>query len=260
MKIVIITQDDQFVIPQNIQRIIDLPGVQVARILILNIKGSLSNRKLWFAKGFGLWQSMKMVLLIVWSKILDVLDRLTGFKKFSNRRSISAIAVKYRISLRIIKDPNSSDILDMLRATIPDLIVSFSAPCVFKPELLNIPKFGCINLHCSYLPKYAGLLPSFWVLFKGERETGATVHYMDERIDNGTILMQEIVPIDPGISMFALIKKTKNIGGQLVAKVITKLQQGSLPTIPNNSYEGTYYSWPTIEEMREFRKHGGCLI
>lgn len=260
MKIVIISQDDQFVIPQNIQRLIALLDVNVAEILIIDVKGALSNRKLWFARGFGFWQSTKMALLILWYRILDVLDRVTNYKMMANRRSILAVANKHGIPLRFIRNPNSIDILNRLRAIAPDLIVSYSAPSVFKPALLSIPSRGCINLHCSLLPKYAGLLPSFWVLFKGERETGATVHFMDDRIDNGAILMQEVVLIAPGMSMFELIKKTKAVGGQLIVKVVTSLQQGSLPSVPNNSNEGFYYSWPTIEEMRTFRKNGGCLI
>ena len=61
---------------------------------------------------------------------------------------------------------------------------------IFKKELLKIPRYGCINLHCSILPKYAGLLPSFWTIYNKEEKIGSTVHYMDDKIDNGAILGQ----------------------------------------------------------------------
>lgn len=260
MKIVIITQEDMFVIPANIQRLIEDPKVTIAEILITDVKGTLSNRKFWFVRGFGLWQSAKMALLIFWTKIINLFDRVTHYKVMSKRSSILAVAEKYLIPLRFISDPNSAYTLNRLKEIAPDLIVSFSAPSVFKPALLSIPKLGCVNLHCSLLPKYAGLLPSFWVLFKEEKKTGATVHYMDDRIDNGEIIIQEVVSIDPSMSMYDVIRKTKTVGGQLMVKVVNSLQHGSLPTTPNNTEEGSYYSWPSIEEMQSFRKNGGRLI
>ena len=65
-------------------------------------------------------------------------------------------------------------------------------------------------MHCSLLPKYSGILPSFWTLFNDEKETGATVHYMDDEIDNGDILGQKSVKILKTDSMFDIIKRTKN--------------------------------------------------
>lgn len=260
MKIVIITQEDMFVIPANIQRLIEEPKVTIEEILITDIKGALTNRKFWFVQGFGFWQSAKMALLIFWTKIINLFDRVTRYKVMSKRRSILTVADKYLIPLRFIRDPNTLDTLNRLKEIAPDLIVSYSAPSVFKPALLSIPRFGCINLHCSLLPKYAGLLPSFWVLFKGENKTGATVHYMDDRIDNGKIIIQEVVSIDPSMSMYDVIRKTKTVGGQLMVKVVNSLQHGLLPTEPNNAEEGSYYSWPSIEEMKSFRKKGGRLI
>lgn len=260
MKIVIITQDENFVIPINIQKIIDLDDVLVEEIIIVDSRGSLINRKILFLKGFGFYQFTKMAFLIFMNKFLDMFDKLTNYKIATYRRSISAVAKKNNIPLRVVLDPNLEDTLTRLKVLSPDLIVSYSAPCVFKLNLLCIARIGCINLHCSYLPQYAGLLPSFWVLFNGENETGVTVHYMDDLIDNGAILMQEAVQIDQGMSMYRLIRKTKTVGGQLIAKVITKLQHGSLPVIPNNSNDGSYYTWPSIEEMRKFRKNGGRLI
>ena len=141
-----------------------------------------------------------------------------------------------------------------------DLIVSFSAPCIFSDELLNVPKFGCINLHCSELPKYSGLLPSFWVLYETSKYTGATVHRMDDKIDNGKILGQIRTPVSENTSMFEIIKRTKADGGQLMLSVINDILDGSVRETDNKISHENYRSWPTVAQIREFRKNGGRLI
>ena len=100
------------------------------------------------------------------------------------------------------------------------MLISFSAPIVFKEKLLKTPSNGCINLHCSLLPKYSGLMPSFWVLYKNEEFTGVSIHYMDSKIDNGKLLNQQIIKIPKGISIFNLLSLTKNTGGDLMCKTI----------------------------------------
>ena len=260
MKIVILTQDDHFFIPQNIKKIILLKDVEVLLIAVLNTKGSLMNRKCFFIKGYGLCQSVKMGMLLYKRKLEDMLDSIFHFRLFKIKRSIKAVASSNKIPFQIVDNPNSSGFIKQLKELSPDLIVSFSAPCVFKQELLSLPEWGCINLHCSWLPYYAGLMPNFWVLFNRDVKAGATVHYMDDRIDTGKIICQGEFDIPPNITMFELIKRTKRLGGQLVVEAIIKLQAGTLKLKENKSNEGSYHSWPSIKEMIRFRKNGGRFI
>lgn len=260
LRIVIITQPDLFVIPQNIQKVINCPSAEVIAVYAITSKSSLVNKKWMFIRGFGLFQSAKMAFIMAIAKGLDLLDivmkgRLPGYP-----RSIRAVAVKNNILYSAIDNPNGKEFMESVARMSPDLIISFSAPCVFKPALLAIPSMGCINLHCSYLPEYAGLLPSFWACFNGEKETGATVHYMDDKIDNGGILAQGKIQIDPGMSMFQLIRKTKKVGGDLMCRVLERIAAGQVETLPNDCSKGSYFSWPTVEQMLEFRRRGGRLV
>ena len=125
-------------------------------------------------------------------------------------------------------------ILEKLEILNLDVIISFSAPVVFKKRLLHASKLGCINLHCSYLPYYAVTFPSFWVLFKDEKFTGCTVHKMDTKIDNGDILMQKKVEINNDDTIFSLLNKTKSIGGELMIEVIEELRENNLKPIKNH--------------------------
>jgi methionyl-tRNA formyltransferase len=260
MKIAIITQEDHFVIPQNVEKILVLDDVEVVLMATIDAKGALTNRKSFFARGFGLGQAGHLGWRLMRMKCLDALDGLLAHQLPGRKRSIRAVARKHRIPFSRIADPNAAAFLKRLQGLQVDLVVSLSAPCVFGPELLAVPIHGCINLHCSLLPRFAGLLPSFWVLYHGETVTGATVHYMDSKIDNGSILGQVRVAIEPGTTLFDLIQKTKAAGGDLMVEVIRRIQSGDVEPTPNRAEEGSYFSWPTIDQMRQFRRRGGRFV
>ncbi len=260
MRIAIITQEDRFVIPRNVQAVVDMTEVDLVKIISLDTSGAFQSRKSIFAKGFGFMQTLCMGQKILGANLYNLFDSVTGFRLGGRKRSVRAVARRNQITFEKLTGVGDAIFWNELRSLKLDLIVSFSAPCVFPPELLEIPRLGCINLHCSYLPSYAGLLPSFWALFYQEPETGVSVHYMDDKIDNGSILAQKRVSIDPGMSMFQLIKKTKLVGGNLVCDVIEQLQSGKVKPIPNSISDDCYFSWPTIEQMHEFRKRGGRLV
>lgn len=260
MKVVIITQEDSFAIPQNTEKVIKMKGVEVVAVCVLETTSSLVNKKSLFIKGFGWWQTIKMGMYFVTHKIHDVLDRITGTRLLNKRRSLKAVAQHYKIPFWVISNPNSKEFLQQLEDVHVDVVVSFSAPVVFKKDLLNLPTMGCINLHCSYLPMYSGVMPSFWVLYHQEKSTGATVHYMDDKIDNGSILGQVEVSIDSGSSMLDVIHKTKARGGDLTCKVLSDMMNNTLQVKENKLSEGNYFTWPTVEKMQSFKKKGGRLV
>lgn len=260
MKIVVFAQEDRWVIPRNIMRLTRVPGVRLLRVVSLDVKGSLVNKKSMFIQGFGWLQSSRMAIAMAWSRMLDLADCWTWWRLLRTPRSLRAAAAKCGAEWTSAGNPNDEAFLKDLRSLQPDLVVSFSAPCVFKPALLALPRLGCINLHCSLLPRFAGLLPSFWVLYHREEESGATIHYMDDKIDNGAILGQVRVPLRRGCTMFDVIRETKMVGGELMAEVVAKLSDGTVTSVPNAPGQGSYFSWPTVQQMREFRRSGGRLI
>lgn len=259
-KVAFITQEDSFVIPQNIERILRLPGVETQLIAVVDSSGSVINRKSVFIRGFGLLQSLRMGLALLWARMLNALDSIMGYRFLTRKRSAEAVARKNRIAFRTVHNANDEVFVKYIESLSLDLIVSYSCPSVFKQRLLQAPRLGCINLHCSVLPAYAGLLPSFWVLYYGEKEAGASIHYMDDRIDNGAILAQCRIPVPSGTTMFKLIRKTKAVGRELMAEVIEQFRNGTVKPVPNLLSDGSYFSWPTVEQMQEFRRRGGRLI
>lgn len=260
MKLIIITQEDSFAVPQNIEKIINLDFVTIQKVVNIDSSHSLVNQKSLFVKGFGLLQSAKMGVKVGINKVTDLLDGITSYKTSLPSKSLKSVAIKNNIEYQTIFNPNDEQFLAELESLQPDIIVSFSAPLVFKKKLLAIPALGCINLHCSFLPNFAGIMPSFWTLYKKQKTTGVTVHYMDSKIDNGKILGQKEVEITPNETIFSLILKTKEIGGEVMCDVIRAINAGTMVAKDNNTENGSYFSWPKIEDFKDFKNQGGRLI
>jgi methionyl-tRNA formyltransferase len=260
MNIAIITQPDSAVIPENIAMLAGLPGIVIKTVVVLDVKGALANKRGYFLKGFGAWQCFRLVAKLNSRRLAAVIRRAIGARSRPGEgMSVQRLATHLSVPCVCTSELHSQQLFAQLKSLDLDLIVSFSAPIVFKEPLLSLPRQGCINLHCSLLPRYAGLLPSFWVLYHHEPETGATVHYMDTRIDNGGILGQEVVTIEPGATMLDVIRKTKRVGGDLMVRVVRGIAAGTVSVKENREADGSYFGWPNVEQMRQFRRQGGRL-
>lgn len=259
IRVAVLTQEDSFVIPENIKLLDSLESIELVAVVKIDGTGTLENKKLLFIKGFGMIQVGKMALFLIFNKILNIIDAFFLFK-LGFLKSLKSVAVVCDSKYKVVINPNKKTNIDWLAELNVDLIVSFSAPCVFKNELLKLPKLGCINLHCSLLPKYAGLLPSFWTLFDNGDIFGATVHRMDDKIDNGAILGQVEISRPSELTMFNVIKATKRAGGHLMVSVINDILSKNCKVQSNCLEPKDYFSWPTVEQIKEFRRNGGRLI
>jgi methionyl-tRNA formyltransferase len=150
---------------------------------------------------------------------------------------------------------NSVESLNLIRSFNPDLIISIAANQVFKRPLIELPPKGVINLHTALLPKYRGLMPTFWVLKNGETQTGVSVFFVDEVIDSGPIIVQKHFDIDD-MTQEELIIATKRLGMDAIIESIDKIQKGGYQLIPNHADDATYYSFPTREDVLTFLKVG----
>ena len=260
MQIIILTQEDTFTIPRNIEKIFMISGVELLMIVNIKSKYSLENNKKIFLQGFGVLQVIKIGFKSIIHKFMNFFELNFGLYVSQNPRSLKSVSKKLKIRYSEISNPNQEEFLIELHKLNPDLIVSFSAPVVFKEKLLTLPKNGCINLHCSFLPNFAGVMPSFWTLYKKQSTTGVTVHKMDSKIDNGLILKQCEVEIKNDETIFSLILKTKEIGGDLMCRAITEIMTGKISYKKNKTENGSYFSWPTVKDFKDFRKNGGRLI
>ena len=124
---------------------------------------------------------------------------------------------------------------------------------IYKQDVLDIPKYGAITSHPSILPKYRGLEVFFWVLANDEKETGVSVFFMNERIDEGQVIKQEIIPITDNTTVASLYTTVTEIGGQLLIGAILDIDKDTVKLIPQFG-EGSYYAMPDRDSVRRFLK------
>lgn len=257
LKVIVITQNDTFYIPNNILKAAKV--CNIVEVVDNKAKHSLDNKLSDMLKWFGFWQCAKMGLRIIWRKFQGYMDMISGFRLYGGSCGINYVAKKIGADFRVVSNLNNKNYVQHVRDIAPDLIISYSAPQIIKPELLGVPKYGIINVHGALLPNYRGCMPSFWYLFNDEKLGGATVHYMSQNIDDGEICLQGSVDISDCKTMFQLMKKTKELGGELIIESIRQIANGTLQTRLNDTQKGSYFSWPTIEQAKEFRKKGKRL-
>jgi methionyl-tRNA formyltransferase len=150
---------------------------------------------------------------------------------------------------------NESKSVNKIKSFQPDLLISILGNQIFKSPIINLAPKGCINLHTSLLPKYRGLMPSFWVLKNNEIKTGVSVFFVDEGIDSGPIIVQTEIKIN-NKTQEELINYSKKIGMEAIAKSVDLIQKNQLNLIKNNHLKKTYFSFPTKEDVLEFKKIG----
>ncbi|MCD6547880.1 MAG: methionyl-tRNA formyltransferase [Thermodesulfobacterium sp.] len=137
-----------------------------------------------------------------------------------------------------LKDPQ---FIDNIKNFLPDLIVVCAYGKIFPKELLEIPKFGCWNIHASLLPKYRGASPINWAILEGEKETGITIMLMDEGLDTGPILLQKKIPILEEDTAITLSQKLAQLGKEAILEAIELHKKGVLKPLPQPE-EGISYA------------------
>ena len=145
--------------------------------------------------------------------------------------------------------------MNIIKSYNPDLLVSILGNQIFKKPLIELAPKGSINLHTALLPKYRGLMPTFWVMKNNEKYTGVSVFFIDEGIDSGPIITQEKVKIG-NLTQEQLIRKTKKIGMELISKSINLIMKNKVKLIKNNQSESSYFSFPTKKDVMEFNQIG----
>jgi methionyl-tRNA formyltransferase len=187
------------------------------------------------------------------ARLSGILPRTSSSKHFySFAQLCSAFAIPYEY----IGSPNDPVFVAGLKDRAPDLIISVACPYVLKPSVLSVPRLGCLNIHNAPLPRYKGMMPTFWQLYHGETAVGCTVHYMVPKIDEGPAVMQSSLKIEPGESLHHLMIRCKRHGAHCMAEVIRNIENGGCEPKALDESKGSYFTFPTIGEMREFHRRG----
>ena len=132
------------------------------------------------------------------------------------------------------------DFLLQLEDLAPDVIVVAAFGQILPERILNLPPYGCINVHASLLPKYRGAAPIQWAVIDGEKETGITIMYMEKGLDTGDMIKKASVAIDPKETGASLHDKLAALGGPLLLEALTELEEGRADPQPQKEEDSTY--------------------
>jgi methionyl-tRNA formyltransferase len=135
------------------------------------------------------------------------------------------------------RDPEFVKILSDLA---PDVMVVAAFGQLLPKSILDIPKYGCVNIHASLLPKYRGASPIQYAVINGEKESGITTMMMAELLDTGDMLDQEILTLDPKETGGSLHDRLSVVGGALLLKTLKKLEEGTAVRIPQDETQSCY--------------------
>jgi len=250
MRVVFITQDDPFFLAENFDYLLskkpecfEAVGCVLAGATPFCKKESFADKCRRTCSIFGLGFFFRYSLKYLANK----LSASKKLPKVLERHHVPIIELQGSI--------NSEESLGKISAFRPDLLISIAGNQIFKEKLIKLAPKGCLNLHTALLPKYRGLMPSFWVLKNNEKYTGVSVFFVDEGIDSGPILVQKRVEIG-NRTQEQLIRDTKRLGMDAIIEAVDLIHSGKYELMGNDDAEKTYFSFPTRQDVKEFLRRG----
>jgi methionyl-tRNA formyltransferase len=199
-----------------------------------------------------IYSIIKLLLETSWIFIFVRLVDLCKHKLSKNK--LSNIAKDNSIKRICTSDINEKNIAKIIKEFEPDLLVSLFTMQIYKNDVIKIPKFGAITSHPSILPNYRGLEVFFWVLANNEKETGVSVFFLTEKIDDGIVIWQRKIPIKSETTMDGLYDEITHLCAKGLIESILSIENENLKYIPQTG-TGSYFKMPTRESVWRFIKN-----
>ena len=175
-------------------------------------------------------------------------DKPKGRKMELAMPPVKETAMKYNIPVyQPVKVKNNTEFLETLKGINPDVIVVVAFGQLLPKEILELPKYRCINIHASLLPKYRGAAPIQWAVIDGEEETGVTTMLMDEGLDTGDILEQKTIRLAEDETGGSLFDKLAKLGGELILSTLEGLENNTITPVSQRQESSNYAKMLTKE-------------
>lgn len=155
---------------------------------------------------------------------------------------VKVLAEESHIPVFQPKTLRTEEAVDQIKKLAADVIVVVAYGKILPKEILELPPFGCINVHASLLPKYRGAAPIQWAVLNGEKKTGVTTMFMAEGLDTGDMLMKSEIQIRPDETAGELHDELSDLGADLIVKTLHALEEGTLVRIPQDDNLSSYAS------------------
>lgn len=153
---------------------------------------------------------------------------------------VKETALKHGIPVYQPVRARDASFVEEMRALQPDVMVVIAFGQILSKELLDVPKYGCVNIHASLLPAYRGAAPIQWAVINGDAETGITTMMMDVGMDTGDMLEKTVVKLDPKETGGSLFDRLSLLGGDLILSTLQKIEDGTIVRTPQEHEKATY--------------------
>lgn len=176
-------------------------------------------------------------------------DKPKGRGKAMQFTPVKEAAVKAGIPVYQPVKVREEEFVETLRELKPDVIVVVAFGQIIPKSILEMPKYGCVNVHASLLPKYRGAAPIQWAVIDGEEKSGVTTMKMDAGLDTGDMLLVQEVPLDKEETGGSLFDKLSMVGAELLIKTLKALEEGSVIPVKQPQESPTPYAAMMTKEM-----------
>ena len=172
--------------------------------------------------------------------VLTQPDRPAGRGMKTAPSAVKLLAQEHKFALLQPESLKQAELHTRLAEAGADVMVVVAYGLILPLAVLNIPKFGCLNIHASLLPRWRGAAPIERAILAGDRETGITIMQMDQGLDTGAILLQRPIPITQDDTAQTLRDKLASLGARCIVEALTHLQRRTPLAIPQNEFGVTY--------------------
>ncbi len=167
-------------------------------------------------------------------------DKPQGRKMILTPPAVKICAQGHKVKVFQPEKLKNPEVEEFVKSLNPDLIIVVAYGKIIPKNILEIPKYGCINIHGSLLPKYRGAAPIQWSIINGDKVTGVTTMFIDEGLDTGDILLQSKIVINNNETSEKLKRRLSALGAELLVKTLKKLESGTLERIKQDDSEATF--------------------
>ncbi len=255
VKVVAVTQDDPFFTGRFFDVFLTesaRAGVELVEIVLLRnfneSRGALARR---FWNLYGTVDFVRLLGRFAASRLAD---------RFGRPRSVAAIASRRGVPVRHLATINDPAYLATLAQRGVDVLLSVAAPEIFRDAALAAAPH-VLNVHSGKLPRFRGMMPTFWALEQGEREVVVTVHTMVAKLDAGAVVAEFPMALRPGESAYDVSARAKELAGREVARLLGRLGTPDWPASRPLDMSGQrYFKFPTGPDAARLRAAGTAML
>ena len=167
-------------------------------------------------------------------------DKPRGRKQELTPPEVKVCALEHGLSVYQPASLRTDEAYALLCSLDPDIIIVAAYGKILPKSIIDLPQYGCVNVHASLLPKYRGAAPIQWAVLNGEKETGVTIMQMNEGLDTGDILIQKSIPINDDDTAESMFDKLAELGAAMMRDALPLIERGDLTPIPQDDALSTY--------------------